>query len=152
MPRLFVSCRNCTRLRSQIQLADQFLMEEFIVLRFYGSTINPPKNPIHIIEMIFTLDYVQQMESINELFYGQKKKSIFAFVPFSFGGFIFERKRFNVAHKYLKILNLDVVIYQKYGPLKIVQKRLINNRNYTSKYEHEEKTIHRSVRINHRQK
>ena len=41
MPRFLVSCKDCIQLGSQIQLVDCLFMEEYIVLRFYGSTVEP---------------------------------------------------------------------------------------------------------------
>ena len=55
---------------SQIQLGHWFFMEEYIVLRFYGSTVEPCKLPMHVIEMVFALEYVEKMESVDELFSG----------------------------------------------------------------------------------
>ena len=41
MPRLLVCCKDCIQLGSQIQLVDWFFMEDYTVLRFYGSIIKP---------------------------------------------------------------------------------------------------------------
>lgn len=77
MPRLSVSCRDSIQLGTQIQLADWFFMEEYTVLRFYGSTVKPYILPIHVTERVFAMEYVWQLESTDRHFHGQQKKSIF---------------------------------------------------------------------------
>ena len=39
IPRLPMCCKDCIQLGSQIQLADWFFMEDYIVLMFYGSMV-----------------------------------------------------------------------------------------------------------------
>ena len=48
MPRFPKSCRNCVQLGSQIQLVDWYFMEDYTMLRFYGSMVEPFKIPIHV--------------------------------------------------------------------------------------------------------
>ena len=55
IPRLFVSCKDCIQLGSQIQLVDWFFMEDYIVLRFYGFAVELHKLPMHAIEMVFLI-------------------------------------------------------------------------------------------------
>ena len=59
MPRLHMTCKQFIYLRSQIQLVDWYFMEEYIVLRFYGSVVEPYKLPIHVTKRVFALEYVQ---------------------------------------------------------------------------------------------
>ena len=84
-------------------------MEDYTVLRFYGSAFEPCKLPIHVTKRVFALEYVQKMESTDELFSGQQKKSIFPSLHFTIGGLTFERKVFKVANDLVKIFSFDFV-------------------------------------------
>lgn len=134
MPRLSTSCRDCIQLGSTIQLADRYLMEEYNVLRFYGSELQPQKLPMHVTQSMFVVEYVLQLESIDRLLDGQSKKSIFPSLPFLIGGLTFERKT-------LKVENFQFYLecYWKYDPLNIIQKMLVANKNSTNLFQHESK-------------
>ena len=107
MPRLPMPCKDCIQLGSQIQLADWFFMEEYIVLRFYGLAVEPCKIPMHVTERVFSLEYVRQMESTDELFNGQQKKMIFPSLTFTIRGLTFERKAFKVENELVTFFGFD---------------------------------------------
>ena len=136
MPRLPMSCKDCIQLGSQIQLADWFFMEDYTMLRFYGLAVESCKLPTHVTERVFALEYVWKMESADELFSGQQKKSIFPSLPFTIGGLTFERKAFKVANELVKFFSFDFVKHWNYYPLNIIKMRLIANGNSARKYEH----------------
>ena len=69
------------------------------------------------------------MESRNELFSGQQKKSVFPSFPFAIGGLTFERKAFKVENDLVKKFSFDFVIHLNYDPLNIIKTRLISNGN-----------------------
>ncbi|GLJ04972.1 hypothetical protein SUGI_0007990 [Cryptomeria japonica] len=146
MPRLLVSYRDCIQLGSQIELADWFFMEEFTVLRFYGSTVKPYRLPIHVTDMVFALEYVRQLESTDRHFHGQQKKNIFPSLPFSCGGFTFERKAFNVAHDFLRVFNFGDEGLWQYDPIGVVQARLKKNGNSSALCQHESKPLLEKLR------
>lgn len=137
MPRLHVTCRNFIQLGSEIQLAEWYLMEEYTMLRFYDSWVEPYKLPIHLTKRVFALEYVRQMESTDVLFHGQQKKMIFPSLAFSFGGFTFERRGFKVAEAFFSIFRFDVDSHWQYDPLNMVGSRLKGIRTSTRKYQHE---------------
>ncbi len=58
---------------------------------------------------VFALEYVRKMESADELFSGQQKKSIFPSLSFAIGGVTFERKTFKVANELVKFFSFDFV-------------------------------------------
>ena len=84
-------------------------MEEYIVLRFYISVVEPCKLPMYVTERVFALEYVRKMESVDEFFSGQQKKIVFPSLPFTIGGLTFERKAFKVANELAKIFSFDFV-------------------------------------------
>ena len=91
-------------------MADWFFMEEYIVLRFYGSMVEPCKLPMHVIERVFALEYIRQMESEKRLFNGQQKKMIFPSLPFAIGALTFERKDFKVANELVTFFGFDFAV------------------------------------------
>ena len=58
MPRFLVSCKDYIQLGSQIQLANWLTMEEYTILRFYGSAVEPYKLQMHVTERVFVLEHV----------------------------------------------------------------------------------------------
>ena len=91
---------------------------------------------MHVTKRVFVLEYVSHMESVDEFFSGQQKKSIFPSLPFTIGGLTFERKAFKVANELVKKISFDFVNHWNYDPLNIIKIRLIANGNFASKYEH----------------
>ena len=77
------------------------------------------------------------MESTDVLFHGQQKKMIFPSLPFSFGGFAFERRGFKVAEAFFSIFRFDVDSHWQYDPLNIIGARLKGIGTSASKYQHE---------------
>ena len=81
------------------------------------------------------------MESVDERFSGQQKKSIFPSLPFTIGGLTFERKAFKVTNELVKFFSFDFVNHWNYDPLNIIKTRLIANGNSARKYEHQEMSL-----------
>ena len=77
------------------------------------------------------------MESTDELFNGQQKKTIFPSLPFAIGGLTFERKLFKVANDLVKNFIFDFVSHWNYDPLNIIKMRLIANGKSMRKYQHQ---------------
>ena len=93
---------------------------------------------MHVTTRVFALEYVRQIESVDELFNGQQKKMIFPSLPFAIGGLTFERKTFKVENELVTCFGFYFISHQNYDPLKIIKTRLIANGNSTSKYQHQE--------------
>ena len=141
MPKFPMSCKDCIQLGSQIQLADWFFMEEYIVLRFNSLVVDPCKLSMHVIERVFALEYIRQMESEKRLFNGQQKKMIFPSLPFTIGGLTFERNAFKVANELVTFFGFHFVSHWNYDPFNIIKIRLIANGKSASKYQHQEMSL-----------